>query len=147
MNASTWSQTMTPTSAHDDACEAAQGARALGWASIGIGVAELASPERVEHMLGIDHQGSHAGILRVLGVRELMHGIGILTAAPDNGQLTTGIWSRVAGDALDTALLGLAATKTKRPGSFAVVAAMVTAIGVADLYYAIKASRGQGLAM
>jgi hypothetical protein len=116
------------------------GARALGLASIGIGLTELVAPQYVENMLGIDDRQAHRGILRVLGVRELLHGVGILTAKCDKGQLSTGVWARVAGDVLDSALLGVAATKTKRPGSFAAVAAAVAGIGVADLYYALKAT-------
>src|SRR4051794_28509152 len=111
--------------------DAIRGARALGWASIGIGMTELAAPQKVQDMLGLEDKPSHRGILRVLGVRELMHGLGILTAERPESGLTAGVWSRVAGDVLDTALLGVAATKTKRPGSFAAVAASVAAIGVA----------------
>jgi hypothetical protein len=113
--------------------------QALGLASLGIGLTELAAPRFVESMLGLDHQQRHRGILRVLGVRELMHGIGILTPN-GNGGLTSGLWARVAGDVLDTALLGVAATKTNRPASFAAVATAVAGIGVADLYCAWKAS-------
>jgi hypothetical protein len=116
------------------------GARALGLASIGIGLTELAAPQYVENMLGIEDRQTHRGILRVLGVRELLHGVGLLTAKRGNGQLSTGVWARVAGDMLDSALLGIAATKTRRPGSFAPVAAAVAGIGVADLYYALKAT-------
>jgi hypothetical protein len=119
------------------------GAQVLGLASIGIGLTELAAPRFVESMLGIDHQPRHRGILQVLGIRELMHGIGILTAKNDHRELTPGIWARVAGDVLDTALLGMAATKTRHPERFALVAAAVAAIGVADLYYALKASGQQ----
>jgi len=110
----------------------------LGLASIGIGLTELCAPQKVENVLGIEDRESHRGILRALGVRELMHGIGILTASPGAGRLSTGVWARVAGDMLDCALLGVAATKTTRPGSFAAVAAAVGGIGVADLYYAFK---------
>jgi len=125
---------------HEHGRDSPDGAHALGLASIGIGLTELLAPERVERMLGIDDQPSHRGILRVLGIRELMHGIGILTASGP-GELSPGVWSRVAGDVLDTALLGVAATKTKRPRSFAAVAASVMAIGVADLCSALKVSR------
>jgi hypothetical protein len=77
------------------------GARALGIASIGIGLTELAAPQYVEDMLGIEDRQIHRGILRVLGVRELLHGVGLLTAKRGNGQLSTGVWARVAGDMLD----------------------------------------------
>jgi hypothetical protein len=55
--------------------------------------------------------------------------------------MKAGIWSRVAGDALDTALLGVAVMKTKKPASFALVAASVGLIGVLDTLYASRMSR------
>jgi hypothetical protein len=116
------------------------GAYGLGLASIGIGLLEIAAPRYVEEMLGLPERKMHRGILQVLGLREILHGVGILTSKRGNGQLSTGVWSRVAGDVLDSALLGVAATKTERPGSFAAVATAVAGIGAADLYYAIKAT-------
>ena len=110
-------------------------ARDLGWASIGIGLTELLATKQVEKIMGIGH-GQNAGVLRTMGVRELMHGVDILT----HRDPTPGMWARVAGDVLDTALLGVAASKTKRPGSFALVAGMVMAIGVADMIVATKLS-------
>jgi hypothetical protein len=121
--------------------ESVGGAYALGLASIGIGLTELCAPQQVENLLGLEDRQTYRGILRVLGVRELMHGLGILTASPSGGRLSSGVWARVAGDMLDNALLGVAATKTQRPGSFAAVAAAVGGIGVADLYYALKTPR------
>jgi hypothetical protein len=123
-----------------EAQSTARGARALGWASIGIGVTEIVAPHFIQHALGLEDRASHRGVLRVLGVREIMHGVGLLSV-PDGSQLTAAVWSRVAGDVLDSALLGMAATKTKRPQSFAAVAAAVAAIGLADLCCAIKSSR------
>jgi hypothetical protein len=112
----------------------------LGLASIGIGVTELAAPRFVENLLGLEDEPEQRGILQVLGVRELMHGIGLLTATHSNRRPVPSLWARVAGDVLDTALLGVAAMKTKRPASFALVAAAVAAIGIADLYAAKKVS-------
>jgi len=123
-----------------DTREVALAGNALGVASIGIGLTELLAPRFVENMLGIEDRQTNRGILQVLGTREVMHGVGLLTARDSNGQLSGGIWSRVAGDLLDTALLGMAATKTRRPGSFAATSAAVAAIGLADLYYALKSS-------
>ena len=120
-----------------------QGARALGWASIGIGLTELLATKKVQDLLGLDDRPTHRGILRVLGVRELCHGIGLLSKTESNGQMTAAMWSRVAGDALDSALLGVAAAKTKNPASFGVVAAMVAGIGVADLLFAQRLTKDQ----
>lgn len=120
---------------------AGQGARALGWASLGIGAAELLAPQQVEQLLGLEHRPNQQGILRTLGVRELIHGVGLLTERRPDRQLRSGIWARVAGDVLDSALLGLAATRTRRPGAFAAVAATVAVIGALDLYFAMKIDR------
>lgn len=121
------------------------GARALGWASIGIGLTELAAPQKVQDMLGLEDTPEHRGILRVLGVRELMHGISILTEREPSRQLATSVWSRVVGDALDAGLLALASIKTQRPGRFAAVAASVNAIGMLDVLYAFRVQRARWL--
>ena len=121
----------------------ADGARALGWASLAIGLTELAAPKVVSKLLGIDDTPQTRGVLRVLGVREIGHGVGILTEDEPNGKLTGAVWSRVAGDALDTALLAKAAVKTKKPASFALVSAAVMGIGLLDIYYAQRLTRDQ----
>jgi hypothetical protein len=113
-----------------------EGSRALGWTSLAIGLTELLAPRQVESMLGLDDKPAHVGILRALGVRELMHGFGILTENEINHRLSTGVLARVAGDVLDTALLGVVATKTKRPASFAFAAASVLCIGLLDGFFA-----------
>jgi hypothetical protein len=118
-----------------------EGARGLGWASIGIGLTELTAPQKVEDMLGIEDRPDQRGILYVLGVRELMHGLCILTERAPTRGLSAGVWSRVAGDVLDSALLAMAATKTKRPGSFAAVTAAVMGIGLLDMMYAKRVSQ------
>jgi len=72
---------------------------ALGWFSIALGVSELAAPHTVARAAGLPN--SSARLLRVLGAREIGHGISILTQ-PDR---PTPVWSRVAGDAVDLAVL------------------------------------------
>lgn len=116
------------------------GTQALGMVSVGIGLTELLAPRFVEQLLGLDDRQRYRGILQVLGIRELMHGVGILTASHNDCRRVSGVWARVAGDVLDTALLAGAATKTRRPARFAAVAAAVGAIGVADLFCALKTS-------
>ncbi|HVI22887.1 MAG TPA: hypothetical protein VM691_05340 [Myxococcales bacterium] len=78
-------------------------ARALGWFSIGLGIAELFGARRLGRFLGAERS---AGWIRAFGVREIAAGLGILSQArPRAGWL----WARVAGDALDLAALGKAA--------------------------------------
>jgi hypothetical protein len=74
-------------------------ARALGWFSIGLGLSEIAAPEKVGEAAGVD---SRPELLRWFGVRELATGIGILARRRRGPWL----WARVAGDLLDLAVLG-----------------------------------------
>ena len=74
-------------------------ARALGWFSIGLGLAELIAPRVLSRFLGLE---GREGVLRTYGVREIATGIGILNSSNPEPWL----WGRVAGDALDVASLG-----------------------------------------
>src|SRR5918997_432778 len=86
-------------------------AQCLGWASIAIGLTEILAPKQLEKTMGVGN-GQVTGILRVLGVREIMHGVDILA----HDDPTPGVWSRVFGDLLDGVLLGAAATgRARRP--------------------------------
>lgn len=75
-------------------------ARALGWFSIGLGLAELLAPRQFTRALGMT--GSET-LVRSYGLREIGHGI--LSLSPDKA---TGLWSRVGGDALDILTLAAA---------------------------------------
>src|SRR4051812_8017959 len=108
-----------------------QAAQCLGWASIAVGLTEILAPRQLEKTMGVGN-GQVTGILRVLGVREIMHGIDILA----HEDPTPGVWSRVFGDLLDGVLLGAAATRTKTMGGFAAVFAAVMPLLVADLIFA-----------
>ncbi len=126
---------------HHESAVDVQAAKGLGLASIGIGLAEIAAPGKVQELLCIEDRPSHRGILRVLGVRGLMHGFALLTEDRPSREMTNSVWARVAGDVLDTAVLGVAATKTKAPGRFAAVAAAVMGIGALDLLSAMRLER------
>jgi hypothetical protein len=116
----------------------APGANGLGLASIAIGLAEIAAPAQVQSLLGLRDHPEHRGILRILGIREILHGVSILIDKDDRSRQKVGVWSRVAGDMLDTALLGIAAQKTENPTRFAAVSTSVLIIGVLDMLSAMK---------
>ena len=116
-------------------------ARTLGIVSLGIGIAEVAAPERIERLLGVEN-GSTSGVLRALGVREVFHGMDLLA----HRDPLPGVWGRVAGDVLDGALLGAAATRTRRPAALAAVSCLVLGIGALDLLAALRLSRMRRLA-
>lgn len=116
----------------DNAGRAAQLARALGWFSIGLGVAQVLAPRGVSRMIGVQQ---HPRVLRALGTREIVNGIGILRQRRQTGWL----WTRVAGDALDLALLGIAARSAhKRPRRLGLATAAVAGVAVLDLISSIQ---------
>ena len=76
-------------------------ARSLGWLSIGLGLAQLAAPDKGSRWIGLE--GDHPVLMRGLGLREIACGIGILNRSGPGW-----LWSRVAGDTMDMLLLGAA---------------------------------------
>src|SRR5579871_4480437 len=72
----------------------------LGWFSLGLGAAEVVAPRRVSRLIGVKPSVPTRTLMRALGGRELLAGVGIFMVEP-----TTFLWSRVAGDAMDMALL------------------------------------------
>jgi len=104
-------------------------ARFLGWFSIGLGTAELAAPRALCRLVGAADDGLAPQVMRLMGLREVAQGGGILMRP----RPTTWMWSRVAGDALDLALLGAtAATHRRKRTAFAI--ANVLAVTVPDVY-------------
>lgn len=110
----------------------------LGWFSVGLGLAELLMPRRIARAAGMV---ARPRLLRAMGLRELVSGAGILTRPHPGGWL----WSRVAGDAIDLALLGVAGRRTHNQ-RLAFVTAAVTGITVLDLLASAAQSRRFGAA-
>ncbi|SRR5690606_31761677 len=97
-------------------------AAALGWFSIGLGLAQLLATRHVARATGMH---GRERLLRVCGARELVTGIGILAARNP----TPWMWARVAGDALDLAGLARSPRKARAAAAMAAVAG-VTALDV-----------------
>src|SRR5947208_7243566 len=115
-------------------------ARFLGWFSVGLGAAEIVAPTLLSRFVGASVGGKAPKIMRAMGLRELAHGTGILLRPPPTGW----VWSRVAGDALDLAALGLvAAGNPRRRLRTAAAVANVLPIVVADVVEARTLSRRQ----
>jgi uncharacterized membrane protein len=74
----------------------------LGYFSIGLGLAQVLAPKKMSALCGVDDAEGNQPVMRALGMREISHGIAILSKQ----QPKNAVWSRVAGDALDLALLG-----------------------------------------
>ena len=111
-------------------------ARALGWFSIGLGLAEVAAPRRIAQLVGV--QGDHRILIRLLGLREIAAGIGILSQR----RPTEGMWSRVGGDAIDLACLGAAfLSPWARQDRVAAATAAVLGVTLVDVLCAQQLSR------
>ena len=108
----------------------------LGITSVAIGLTEMLAPQVIQKAMGVGNDRSTTGVLRVLGARELMHGIDLLT----HKNPAPGLWARLVGDVLDSALLGLAATRTRKPLGLAAVFAAVVPVVLADMIFAPKAT-------
>lgn len=116
-------------------------ARFLGLFSIGLGTAQVAAPKALCRLVGAEGDGRAPTLMRLLGVRELTQGTGILARPRPTGW----VWSRVAGDALDLALLGLVAAKNpSRRARTAFAIGNVLMVAVPDVFESLHLTRKQG---
>jgi hypothetical protein len=109
-----------------------QMARALAWFGIGLGAVEVLAPRPLARASGL---ANHATLIRWFGAREIASGVAVLSAKDPSAWL----WSRVAGDALDGALLasGLMRKNPTR-GRTALAALLVAPVVALDYLYARK---------
>jgi hypothetical protein len=111
-------------------------AQGLGWASVGLGLAEVLAPRSIARLVGADESEANLRLVRAMGARELLAGAGIFSQRQEAGWL----WGRVAGDLLDLALLA-AVLKGNREGRKKAAAAMVAIAGIAALDALVARSR------
>jgi uncharacterized membrane protein len=106
---------------------------ALGWFSIGIGIANLLAPRAVARATGVIEQPL---LLRAIGMREIASGVGILSQRKPTGWL----WTRVAGDAMDLALLSVSAARASGPQRrrVATTTAAVAGVTVLDVLSSVQ---------
>jgi uncharacterized membrane protein len=115
-------------------------AQFLGWASLGLGIPQITMPGRFARSIGVRDDARSRAWTRVVGVRELAHATGILVV--DWPRPTGWVWTRVAGDAMDLALLGSAfAFKRENTARLAAATGEVVAITMADAYTARRLAR------
>ena len=100
----------------------------LGWFSIALGLTQVAAPGGIARLVGIDDDERNRALMRTMGLRELTSGLGILSKQQPAGW----VWARVAGDALDLALLGRAMSDDENSRG-RTVAATLAVLGVTVL--------------
>ncbi|HYH43608.1 MAG TPA: SRPBCC family protein [Burkholderiales bacterium] len=115
-------------------------ARGLGWFSIGLGLAELMAPRAIARLCG--GEGRHTGLIRLYGLREIAAGLMIFS---QGRRPAAGMWSRVAGDAIDIATLAAAAVnpRTNKAG-VAFATASVLGVTALDIMCAQQLSVAKG---
>lgn len=108
---------------------------ALGWLSVGAGLAELLAPRALHDLQGVRQRPV---VTRLSGLRQLVNGIGLLSGrAP-----TAFSVARIAGDALDLALLGTAVrSQGVRPIRAALAATAIAGITALDIFAAQQSRR------
>jgi uncharacterized membrane protein len=105
--------------------------RGLGWFSIGLGLAEVAAPRGIAKIVGVRGDSGNRLLIRLLGLREIAHGVAILSR---NGRSAATVWSRVVGDAIDLACLGAAfASPDTSKGRLAFATANVLTVTALDV--------------
>jgi uncharacterized membrane protein len=103
---------------------------------------QVAAPGGVARALGLRDTSRSRTVLTAIGLRELASGVGLLA----NSRSAGFVWARVAGDAIDLALLGDSMSGRNR-SSLRLAAASAAVLGVAavDTFSALRLSRGEKL--
>jgi uncharacterized membrane protein len=105
---------------------------------VGLGLAQVIAPGGMSRLVGIKNDDRNRTTMRLLGMREISHGVAILSKQ----QPEKAVWSRVAGDALDLALLGVAlANPDNERGRTLFATANVLAVTALDVAAAKTLSR------
>jgi len=124
---------------HSKDASAEQIANGLGWFSIGLGLTEIFAPKGLARFIGTE--GKHTALIRMMGVREVLAGIGILTTRRPSGW----VWARVAGDAVDLACLGVALmSEDSDKAKVCLATTAVAGVTALDIYDAQKLSARPG---
>ncbi|WP_229829921.1 SRPBCC family protein [Actinoplanes ianthinogenes] len=107
--------------------------------SLGLGVAQLAAPDRVRRLSGVDDSATSRVVVPLVGARELVHAAGLLTSRRKGAWA----WTRVAGDAMDLTALGVALAHRggSRRGRLLAVTGAVVGVTLLDLLIAVQATR------
>ncbi|MEV4754902.1 SRPBCC family protein [Micromonospora sp. NPDC049559] len=113
--------------------------RALGALSLGLGAALLARPGMARELAGAERSVVAPLVIRGVAARELLHAAGLLASRQPAGW----VWSRVAGDAMDLALMGRAALNLRgdRRHRALMTTGALAGIALVDLAVAVYTGR------
>jgi hypothetical protein len=109
--------------------------RALGWFSLFLGVFQLARPDTLSRLIGVQPTRANRTLLRVVGVRELVAAVGLLGRPHRPAPF---LWARAAGDTMDLALLGTALADDSDRSRAGAATAAVAGVAVVDVVAATR---------
>jgi uncharacterized membrane protein len=114
--------------------------RGLGWLSLGLSSPALLMPQEFGQALGVGDAPRHRATAVVVGVQELVAGVGLL-GRPSPAWL----WYRVGGDLIHIGMLGRALKNHDGRGLPRTAAAFAAVVGITgvDVYAAVTRSRGK----
>lgn len=101
----------------------------LGFFSLALGAAQVLAPRGVSRAIGLRPTAATTAVMRGLGVREIVNGMGIV-AQPASKEW---LGARVGGDLMDLALIGAALLKSERPARTLLAGAAVLGVGALDM--------------
>ena len=104
----------------------------LGVFSLALGAAEVAAPGRLARGLGLDPDGPAKKTIFAFGLREIAAGVMLLRGPA----VSTNVWNRVLGDALDIGSLLVALGSSTKPRAVAGALAFVGGATALDIYTA-----------
>ncbi|MFC6023557.1 SRPBCC family protein [Plantactinospora solaniradicis] len=117
--------------------------RSLGLLSLGLGVAAIGARSQVSRLIGVDDSmTARTVVLPGVGARELLSAVGLLVGRRPSGW----VWTRVAGDAMDLAVLAGAVRERQgqRRQRVAATLAVVAGITAVDVLAGVLGSRAAG---
>lgn len=112
----------------------------FGIFSIGLGLLEVAAPRRLARWLGLEGSEEARATLIAFGVREMAAGAMLLRGPA----VSTNMWNRVIGDAVDAGALALALRPSTRKAAVAGALGFVAAAMTADWLTARALDRQTG---
>lgn len=115
-------------------------ARTLGLFSVGLGLTQILAPRGVARAVGLRDDNASRKTMLAFGFRETAAGIGLL-ARPRRAAFA---WGRVAGDAMDLAVLGKAlGSRRSDHGRVAAAMAAVAGVTVLDIIAGARLGRAE----
>jgi hypothetical protein len=118
----------------------------IGLSVAAFGVLPAVAPAFFAKILGPDKPDALlATLTRILGVRDMVMGIGLWSAAAHGGRYLPHLLSRALVDTGDTVATGLAIAQGKRDPGFIALGAIAAGVAAADiaLYIALRAQNAR----